>query len=1135
MTKPTLASVVADYGDAVKVKLTSPAATGEPEEQLLSPLEDLIQGIAGLCRFRDGDVVAVGETSLADLKVRPDFAVNVRKALVGFVEIKAPGKGADPRAFKGHDKEQWQKLQSLPNLLYTDGESFSLWRSGDIEGKIVSLGGDLRKAGRKLTAPAELLVLFESFLRWAPTPPRNVKELAKVTARLCRLLRDEVTEQLGLGCEALTSLAANWRDLLFPEATDEQFADGYAQAVTFGLLMARARGISIGRDLDKVGKELGKASTLIGAALRVLTDDAESEKALQTSLGTLARVLDAVNWATISKGKPDAWLYFYEDFLEEYDNALRKKTGSYYTPPEVVEPMVRLIDEAVRTRFGRPSGLAAPEVTIADPALGTGTFILQALRHIASTVENDQGAGAVQPAIDAAMNRIIGFELQLGPFAVAQLRIQAELLALGLTAPAVPMKMYVADTLANPWHDDTRAVLPSVKPIAEQRRTANKIKRETPITVVLGNPPYKEKAMGRGGWVESVERPDGSPPTIEEKLTGRTTPILEDWLKVHGWSAGAHGKHLRNLYVYFWRWATWKVFDQSKEHNTGIVSFITVSGFLTGPGFQMMREYLRKTADAVWVINCSPEGHQPDVPDRIFQGVQQPVCIVMASRSEAKSPAVPAPVNYVALPQGKREEKFGALAKLTLGSPDWQLCPADFRAPFMPEAGGDWKTYPALDELFAYNGSGVMPGRTWVIAPDADSLRRRWDRLIAAAADEQDTLFVPHLNRGKLGDRHVSRVVKGGLPGYPAQPTPIAKEKGVVAGPVQYAFRSFDRQWIIPDNRLLNRPNPELWAARSVNQVFLTAPHDRAATAGPAITLAAIIPDLHHYNGRGGRVFPLWRDKGATTANLPPPLLGELAKWLKIPVTPEDLVAYVAAVAACPAYTARFQAEMALPGLRIPMTADATRFQAAVEIGRRVIWLHTFGERFVDAAAGRPAGPPRLPKAAMPTIPKGGTIPSDPAGFPDEITYDAGARTLHVGKGRVENVSKEVWEYEVSGKKVVKQWFSYRKLDRERPVMGDRRAPSKLGEIQPDHWLADYTTELLNLLNVLGGLVALEPQQATTLDAIVNGPRIDRDDLAKAGAFECRPHWRKSMKPDLLLSFGSDDEGEEQADGVADS
>ena len=103
------------------------------------------------------------------------------------------------------------------------------------------------------------------------------------------------------------------------------------------------------------------------------------------------------------------------------------------------------------------------------------------------------------------------------------------------------------------------------------------------------------------------------------------------------WGVGAHAKHLRNLYVYFWRWATWKVFDHDPEHDTGIVCFITVAGFLNGPGFQRMRDYLRRTADRIWVIDCSPEGHQPDVPTRIFQAVQQPVCIVLASRSKNKS------------------------------------------------------------------------------------------------------------------------------------------------------------------------------------------------------------------------------------------------------------------------------------------------------------------------------------------------------------------------------------------------------------------------------------------------------------------------------------------------------------------
>ena len=209
------------------------------------------------------------------------------------------------------------------------------------------------------------------------------------------------------------------------------------------------------------------------------------------------------------------------------------------------------------------------------------------------------------------------------------------------------------------------------------------------------------------------------------------------------WKAGAHSKHLRNLYIYFWRWATWKVFDQSPQHNTGIVCFITVAGFLSGPGFQKMRDYLRRTCDNIWVIDCSPEGHQPEVNTRIFQGVQQPVCIVMASRSKQVDPATPAKVLFRSLPLGKREEKFAALHKLTLESDGWIECPSDWRAPFLNESLGAWSTYPALEDLFVYNGSGVMPGRTWVIAPDADSLEKRWQKLNPFRRQRWTTTFSP--------------------------------------------------------------------------------------------------------------------------------------------------------------------------------------------------------------------------------------------------------------------------------------------------------------------------------------------------------------------------------------------------------
>ncbi len=393
----TFTEAVSRFGSALKAKLSSHSITGAPEDQLRAPLETLIADLAALLHFTPGQVVAIGETTLDTLRTRPDYAVQVRNALVGFIEVKAPGKGADPRRFRDeHDKGQWQKLKSLPNLLYTDGQSFSRWQDGALQGDIIHLTGDIESAGAALSAPDGLTRLFSDFLNWEPVAPASANALAVISARLCRLLRDEVTEQLDRKVPALTGLAEDWRRLLFPEATDAEFADGYAQAVTFGLLMARAQGIKLADGLDRVARALGRTNTVIGGAFRVLTDEVAGQDALKTSLGTLTRVLDVVDWATIGKGDPDAWLYFYEHFLEVYDNDLRKLTGSYYTPPEVVNAMVRLVDEALRDPkgFGVPEGLASAEVTLADPAVGTGTFLLGVLRRIAETARMD-GPGTV--------------------------------------------------------------------------------------------------------------------------------------------------------------------------------------------------------------------------------------------------------------------------------------------------------------------------------------------------------------------------------------------------------------------------------------------------------------------------------------------------------------------------------------------------------------------------------------------------------------------------------------------------------------------------------------------------------------------------------------------------------------------
>ena len=175
---PTLRSAVATFGAAATAKLTNLAAAGQPEDQLRAPLEGLVADLAELCGLPRSAVAAVGESAVAEFKTRPDYAITLRGTLAGFIEIKAPGKGAAPRRFRDrHDKEQWEKLQSLPNLLYTDGNEFSLWRSGEPVGAVVRLDGDVATSGADLDAPPGLLGLFEDFFRWEPIPPRDARQL----------------------------------------------------------------------------------------------------------------------------------------------------------------------------------------------------------------------------------------------------------------------------------------------------------------------------------------------------------------------------------------------------------------------------------------------------------------------------------------------------------------------------------------------------------------------------------------------------------------------------------------------------------------------------------------------------------------------------------------------------------------------------------------------------------------------------------------------------------------------------------------------------------------------------------------------------------------------------------------------
>lgn len=718
-----LDEAVSQFGATCALKLAGP---GDREAKIRSPLEVLL-GAAGMAI----GVPAVFHDEVRDpeRQVRPDYGISVKGVITGYVEVKAPGKSIDPAALTGHDLRQWRRQRDLPNLLYTNGTDYRLYRDGELYGSPVHLDGDLASASAALTAPAGFETLLTEFLRWKPAPITSVGALVRAVAPLTRLLRGEVVDQLdaerravAAGADAylqpFSGLARDWRTLLFPQADDATFADGYAQAVTFALLLARTEGIDLATvPLHEVGSRLGDDHSLMGKALQLLTDDVAKD--FKVTLDLLVRVVGAVDWPRVRKGKRDTYLHLYEDFLEAYDNDLRKASGSYYTPREVVDQMVRLVEEALVEHLGMPLGFRDPAVLTVDPAMGTGTYLHTILERVAEQVAVADGPGAVAGVLSQVAERLVGFELQMGPYAVAELRTTDLLASHHASPPPGGMHLYVTDTLDDPYAAQAQ-LGQGLQLLAQSRKKANEVKAKANVTVVIGNPPYRERAEGMGGWVETGSAKDGP----------KRRAILDDF-RLHG--NGRTEYVLKNLYVYFWRWATWKVWESSAvdpDGDAGVVCFISTSGYLRGPGFKGMREYLRRTASEGWIIDLTPEGQTPDVPTRIFPGVRQPLAIGIFVRRTGVDSAVPATIRYRAV-AGRQIEKFDTLRGLTLHDDGWREVRTDWTAPLTPTADSAWDEFPALGDLMPWVAPGVKPNRTWVYSPSRSVLGERWRRVVS--------------------------------------------------------------------------------------------------------------------------------------------------------------------------------------------------------------------------------------------------------------------------------------------------------------------------------------------------------------------------------------------------------------------
>ena len=1023
-----------------------------PEDQLKGPIQQILKAAsAGVVTRTEAQVTSIG---------RPDISVDVRRLLCGFVELKAPGKGARPERFRERDREQWLKFKELPNLIYTDGTEWALYRKGELQDRLVRFEGDLTIDGPEAFTredAAKLHTLLQSFFSWNPEAPGSASDLARVLAPLCRLLRDEVTLALKDPVSSLQVVANEWRKYLFPDADDAQFADAYAQTVTYALLLARLSG-ETHLATESAAARLESGHGLLAAALRNLTHPLARQE-IETAVSVLERVIAAVKPGDLEK-RGDPWLYFYEDFLAAYDRKLRNDRGVYYTPVEVIEAQVRLVAEKlVAAPFHKKMSYADTGVTFLDPAAGTAAYPVAAVQFALRQVAEQWGAEHVAARATEAAKNVYGFELLVGPYAVAHLRMTKIIQDYDGQLPSEGVHLYLADTLDDPQAQPATQASLNLHAYTEDRKRAQIIKAQKEIMVCMGNPPYEREerdpnspnpAPRHGGWVRfGAARAN----TEEDDTSSDTRGILRDFVEPARQSGQSiHVKNLYNDYVYFWRWALWKVFETTNK--PGIVSFITASSYLRGPGFVGMRQKMREDLDELWIIDLEGDQLGARKTENVF-AIRTPVAIAIGVRFGPAQPQIPARVHYTRL-TGNRAEKLAKLQGIrTFDDLVWRNCYKGWMQPFLPEGVGDYFSWPLVTDVFPWQHSGSQFKRTWPIGETQSLLEHRWASFVALPRAQRADALRESRDR-KVEAKYAPMDGGSRLPALATlsadTPCPTLR---------RYGFRSFDRQWAVVDPRLGDFLRPVLWTTHSDRQVYLTSLLSGVLGFGPAATVTGDVPDLHHFRGSfGGKdVIPLWRAQ-ANQPNITPGILGVLSERLGIKIDAEDLFAYAYSTLATPAYVERFSEELAVPGPRLPITEDTKLFQEGVMLGRRLVQLHTFGERF--SAGGQPLGHGRARLVRA--------IPSTSTGYPHSYIYEAESQTLRVGDGEIRPVDSAVYEFSVSGYKVVPNWLAYRMRE------GAGRTSSPLDQIRPHQWTAAMTEELLSVLWALEETIHLQPE-----------------------------------------------------------
>jgi len=871
---------------------------------------------------------------------KPDFVVLKFDIPILYVETKDIGISLD----KVERSDQMDRYYGYTNLVLTDYLEFRFYRNGlRYEQSIKIADFDLKT--RTIEAIPEnyehLTKTLIDFTQSQKEPIRSGKHLAKIMGGKAQRIRDNIRQFFSVESgknSDLMRLYETLRQLLVHDLTIKSFADMYAQTLVYGLFVARYYDKTQGSFSRQEARELIPNSNPF---LRHFFDHivgADFDTRFKYIVDELCEVFSHANVAELVRQyfKTDLWgeihqekdpvIHFYEDFLEEYDSALRKKMGAYYTPPPVVQFIVRSIDHLLKKEFNLTKGLADDsktkdnihKVQVLDPAVGTGTFISAVIRIIYKRLLKSRQKGRWPAYVHhELLPRIYGFELMMTPYTIAHLKLGIAFRQTGFWDFHRRLGIYLTNSLEESFKQQELFAFGLAESIAKECKEAAIIKNDKPIMVVIGNPPYFGESSNKNYTNHDVYKVEPTGGKLQEK----------------------NSKWLNDDYVKFIRFAE----NMIEKNGEGIVGMITAHGYIDNPTFRGMRWHLMKTFDDVFVLDLHGNANKREVApdgtaDKNIFNIRQGVAIfigVKRSNNQKKSCAKIHRVDIL----GARDRKFTYLNKNTIDTIRWQkinpIAPNYEWIHINKKLKDEYEQGFSINDLFELKNTGVVTKR------DKLCIQETHDKMWQTVQD-----FI-NLSESKVRQKYKIP------PDVRDWKFEWAKEDLLKSGPseeniIPISYRPFDTRYMYYTGKARGFVG---WPVERITRHYLLG-----SNLGLLVTKAYKDSNYHHVfvtqftseviflsglTASNAINIPLYlySKDGTRKPNFKKGIVDQIEKTVG-KTTPEDIFDYIYAFLHSPSYRKKYKEFLKKDFPRVPYPKDTKSFKKIVAFGAELCSLH---------------------------------------------------------------------------------------------------------------------------------------------------------------------------------------------------